>query len=212
VLGHSNLDESVSLSRERQICIFVDIIDNLAGFRKKNGRWTSSILVYQPTTRRVIAAFVALVSDMPPMLYYSTSEGGAFKMKFTNLYSPNLPVALQVANNCTNLADARTSSHGKKTPFPSASEDQPLNASFATLAEGKLDIVLQLEACLPHSVLPGVFIGLEAGAYLADERSEPLHPGGFFLLVLRPGILNCECIMSANATLLPQVAAQLGIS
>lgn len=207
VIGHSNLEEKTSLGLERKICIFVDIIDNLAGFHEGDGHWASTVLIYQPTHRRILATYVALASDIPPMLYFSTFEGGTFKMKFTNLYAPNVPSHVQVHGTFTSIADIRVVAYGGTGHLTAEAMNRPFNGSVAALADGTIDLILQLEERLPHTVVPGVALALGAGATLADAHSQPLEPDSFMLLLIRPGIHNCQCIIASTPALLHEVAS-----
>jgi len=212
ILGHANVHESTSLSSERVPCIFIDIIDNLHGYRHGNELWATSVLVYDPASRRIISAFLARAAELPPMLYFTTSEPGAFKLKFTNLYAPNLPVALRVAKDGTALSTARVSAHGNASTLPFSAKCSTFGISASDLSDGNLDLVLQMNEDLPHVVLGPVAIAMEAGACLGDQYSTDLDSGTFFLSLLRPGVPTGRCILATTPQLLTEVRSVIASS
>ena len=227
ILGHCNVDETVSLAHERQICMLVDLIDNIGEYRAGRS-WSSTIAIYHPVTRQIAASFVACPTHLPARLYYATHDGGSFRMKFTNLYAPNLPVAIHTTD-CTSLNAAKLvaflSDHclpcqlflmaaesGRLQSVAPPNVAGSLGASLASLADGDIDGVLNFQERLFYTVIPGMIIAFQAGASLANGSSVQIDRQQLELQLIMPGTLDCRYIAVSSKELIPQLASLLALS
>jgi fructose-1,6-bisphosphatase/inositol monophosphatase family enzyme len=80
------------------------------------------------------------------------------------------------------------------------------NPMMVRLADGVVDIVLDLKGQAPHDMVAGAFISVKAGATLAKLTGEPLLVNELEQSLLRPGRSQVKYVLAAQEGIVKEIA------
>lgn len=199
--------EEFNLVDEKRPVVLVDMLDGTVLHVRDLGNWCSAMVFFHPQRRHIYAS---VIGDSFGTIYWATdAQNGAFLISSDGEEEP-LRVSLTETLDKAQLAFVGQTSErffrvAKNRQLVSAVEriyNLGGNPMLVKVADGSMDIALELVGQKPHDCVPGLFIAQKAGAVVRDMDCRELNLIEFLLY---PNKAKIKYIAAATESLYEEI-------